>query len=820
MNFNVLNKFIKNKWVGKIGVALCLVLIFLVAFSLRTYFAYPKFASQEVLGYTDDAMYHMRLLENLLLGGHFPKTITFDPFTNFPLGTYHKVAPLFDLVLATIIWLISFGKPTLKIINTVAPFYPVVLAGLIPIVVYFIAKALWKSTKISLVSSFLSAISVPILYKSAFASNDHHVMEVLLSSMVVMFLIYALTAMSKADAKQNKKFWIYVFLSSLFMGLYVLAWTGAILFLFIISVFVGLYYLIEFISGRDAKYILQTGLIIFVIPFSMVLPLLGRPDFSQATYGINHLLCFVLGFLGFLALYFAGIIVKNRKWKKWTIIPFLAIIFVLLLTMTAVILPNVFSKIVVLSAGINNNGMATTNFKDFVGEMRPMKFKGAMSNFSTLFFFFLTGFFIILFQYLKNKKPEYLFLIIWSAVNFLIVGVIPFFGQIRFFIYFAINVVLLTGFMIVKGFEFGFKSLEISSRLEKNNSDRIYFLTGSVVILFAILFFVLFPIPLTMGDEHPMPDSIAGPLQVAQQVGPFNKDWLDTMLWLKNNTPDPGLDYYALYKGANPYPYPKEAYGVLSVWDYGHAIVYYAHRFAIANNFQQGIGRIENGKVTQLGEGVFFLETDEAKATSYLDQLKAKYVITDARFATLSSSNFSGMVELVQGNLDGYIENSESATTKYDNSMIARLTLLDGTENIIKKKVDNKDITLTISPLSHFRLLYESSIDGLTYTDKNLPIKEAKIFEYVKGVTIKGFAYPGAEVKISTKVKTNQGREFVYEKHLKTNDGSFEFLVPYSTGKQENSDTFAEAYTLSIGGYVKKVKVLEEDVLQGKTIKP
>jgi len=816
---------IKDK-IKKIIAPVLLILIFCLAFFIRVYFPYKIIFSDNIVKYTDDAIYHMRFLENMLLGGHFPSFNYFDPFTNFPHGTYSRIAPLYDFILALIIWLVSFGKPTIEIINKIAPFYPVFLGSLIPIVVYFIAKAIWKSTGISLVSSIFSTISFPLVFKSTVGYNDHHVAEVLLSSLALMFLFYAL--------KSSKK-WLFVFLCGFSMGIYLLNWTGAILFLAIIAVFLGVYYLIEFISNRPASHILITGSVIFLIPFLMIAPFLGHPNLNFGTYNINHLLCFGLGFFGFFTLWFSSLLIKKKFLNRWLILIFPLIIFLCLFVILALFLPYVLEKMFILANGVNNNGLSSINFKNFIGEMKPLGIQGAISKFSSLFFIFILGFFIIFYKFFKEKNPKELLLIIWTSITFLITGIIPFFGQQRFDIYLAVSICLLAAFVIVKGLEFGWKALNISSRLDKNISFRIYFITGSMAILLGLTFLVLYPIPFNAGASAPLPDVISIPLQTTKNPNVLNNDWYAVFKWLKEKTPDPGLDYYALYNepgidkktgNINDYSYPVNAYGILAPWDKGHAIEYYSHRMPIANNFQQGIGKKENGKVTELGEGVFFLETDEKKAISYLNDLKVKYIITDSRFAILDLGYFEGLIKWVQGNVDDYINESVDSPTKYDNSMIARLHMLDGSQTVIKKELDSNSVNLTMESLRYFRLLYESNTSVRIFPYKNIAnedvakeIKAEKIFEYVNGARIKGMAIPSQEVVISAKIVTNQGRKFTYESSaIAKEDGSYEFILPYSTGKQEQSDVTATEYELKIGNWIRKIKVSEDDVLQGKTI--
>lgn len=821
--------FSNSKIKNKIIVFTFLFLIFCLAFFVRTYFPYKIVFSDGIIKYNDDAVYHMRFLENMLLGGHFPSFFYFDPFTNFPHGTYSSPAPLYDFILAVFIWLVSFGKPTIEIVKKIAPFYPAFLGSLIPIVIYFLAKALWNNPKISLTSAFFIAISPIIIFKSLLAANDHHVAEVLLSSLALMFLFYAL--------KSPKK-WLFVFLCAFSMGLYLLTWAGAILFFFIIFVFLAIYYLIEFLSKRPCNWILVVGAIIFLIPFLMITPFLGHPSLNSGTYNINHLLCFGLGLLGFFVLWLFSFIIQKKSFDRWQIVLFLVGFSLIFLLFLQIIFPYIFTKFIILLSGVNNNGLAFVNFKSFIEEMKPMKFGGAIDYFSSLFFFYLLGFFIVIYNFYKEKNPKNLLLIIWTTVTLLITGIFPFFGQNRYMIYLAVNIAIFAGFVVVKGFAFGFEALHISSRLEKVNFPfKNYFLVGSIMILSSLVFFIVYPFPFNAGLPWPrsMPDLVAKATDMAKKPFALDTDWYAIFKWLREKTPDPGLNYYALYNepgidkktgNVNDYSYPVNSYGVLANPDVGHAIVYYAHRFAVANPFQQGIGRKINGKITELGEGVFFLETDEKKAISYLDQLKVKYVVTDSKFASLDAGYFDIMVKWVQGNLDGYLNTPKNSPNKYDNSMIARLHFLDGSKTVIKKELDSNSVNLTMESLNYFRLLYESDTSVRIFPYKNIAnedvakeIKAEKIFEYVKGAKIKGMATPFQEVVISAKIVTNQGRKFIYENSISAKeDGSFEFVLPYSTGKQEQSDVSASEYELKIGNWIRKIKVSEDDVLQGKII--
>jgi asparagine N-glycosylation enzyme membrane subunit Stt3 len=103
--------------------------------------------------------------------------------------------------------------------------------------------------------------------------------------------------------------------------------------------------------------------------------------------------------------------------------------------------------------------------------------------------------------------------------------------------------------------------------------------------------------------------------------------WISSLLWMKDNTPDPFGDpdaYYRLYEPPPPgesFPYPASAYGVTSWWDYGYWITRIAHRLPSANPGQDP-ARILN--VANL-----FLSRDEESARALLEKMGTSYVVID-----------------------------------------------------------------------------------------------------------------------------------------------------------------------------------------------
>jgi dolichyl-diphosphooligosaccharide--protein glycosyltransferase len=828
-----------------------LFLVFVFAVFLRTYFSFDRFFSDPLKYSSDDGIYHMRLVENELLGNHFPHRIYFDPYTNFPHGTYEYFAPLYDQLLAAIIWIAGLGRPSLELINKIAPFYPVFLGGLMVVLAYFIARSVW-GRKAGLLSALLMAVFPPFLYKSLIGATDHHVMEILLSSLTMMFLLFSLKVRKertenpkrplieriKQELCCQKSFWVFSFLTGVSLGLYFLSWSGALLFLFIIFAFICCYYLSEYVFfGRSHYWILSMGILCFLITLLMISPFFKHPDlFRSYMYNIQHLEAIFFGVLGFLSLAVAAAIIKEKRLSRIFIFS-PAVVLVLLVVLLKLLSPDLFlglwNSVRAVNTGVVNNALA----RELISEMAPLKWAKAFHDFSTIIYLFVIGFFFLVYDFIKNKKPEYLLFIIWTAVIFLITGIIPYFGQQRFVGYLSVNVALLSSFAVVKILRFARRGLDLLEIESFSKETRSFVTIGSILLIFNVVFLIFFPFPFNLVNSFPtnLPQ-IIGVVRDTAKDGLIvqSEDMYETMKWIRENTPDPGVDYYALYKEPgvnketgkiNSYSYPETSYGILAVWDIGHMITYYAHRMPVANPFQQGIGK-RDGDKTEPGEATFFIENDEQKAVGYLDQLRVRYVITNYHEA-IPDGGFKQKVKWVQGSLEGYVaKESDEEPSKFDNSMIARLHVLDGNGETTTREVNGKRIVFPVKPLDHFRLIYESKERVILSADRpEDDIRAVKVFEYVKGAKIIGRAGFVSKVAVSTDITTNQGRKFTYKKDIEVKNGQFEFIVPYSTygevgwlSGQTRFSVFAEPYKLTVGDKEVVIDVFEQDVLEGRTI--
>jgi asparagine N-glycosylation enzyme membrane subunit Stt3 len=115
---------------------------------------------------------------------------------------------------------------------------------------------------------------------------------------------------------------------------------------------------------------------------------------------------------------------------------------------------------------------------------------------------------------------------------------------------------------------------------------------------------------------------------------------------------------------------------------------------------------------------------------------------------------------------------------------------------------------------SHYRLIHESP--GTAGTFGGTDVKAVKTFEVVKGakITVNGIG----NATISLNVTTNQNRTFDYTQSAPIN-GTFTFVVPYSTDGMPYGIKTDGAYAISVGNLTKTLAVKESDVIMGNELR-
>jgi len=768
----------------KLLAGIILGLVFGAALYLRIWLPYDQIFSGDWIKFAGpDAYYHMRLVDNLVY--NFPHLISFDPYILYPGGAGIGNLRFFDLLLASVIWLIGLGSPTQHAVDIVGAYFPAVLGALTVVPIYFIGKELFNRWAGVISAGLIALLPSEFLGRSILGFTDHHVAEVLFTTVAMLFLILAVKSAKQKESAFDyleHRDWtiiakpiIYGLLAGLFLGLYLLTWAGALLFVFIIFVYFIVQFIIDHLRGRPTDYLCFVSTTTFTIALLVSLP--ASPDKIP-------LASLVIAILIPIALAGLSRLIASRGIRP-IFYPVALLGFGLAsLTIFHIINPAIFKVMVGQVLGIFAWPIRTT-----VLEMQPLFFPGGSFSLFAVWGNFTTGFFlsvislgILIYFIIRRGEPDKALIIIWSLV--MLAATL---AMRRFAYYFAVNVALLTGYLSWQILEFtGFKRLVgkpvETSRTGKGKAkgkkrqkgafritaSHIYMAFGAVVVFFLSFFPNISPAVATASAAQSAPSDA----------------WCQSLSWLKDNTPEPFGDpdfYYEFYNPPLPgerYGYPETAYGVVAWWDYGYWITRLGHRMPYAN---PGTGH--------RGEAPIFAAQDEASANKRMDKDKpdSRYVIVNYdiamvthkfhAIATLSGSSIEEFADVYYQREKGKLNPIGLYHPEYYHSLVVRLYNFNGSQVIPKsstvisyqeevgptgetlKEITNSqlfpsyeeaeayvssqqsssyqivgtnpfDSPVPLEPLEHYKLVY-SSDSSIMKPDGGM-ISEVKIFEYVR----------------------------------------------------------------------------------------
>ena len=628
MNFSK----IPTKFISVAVIALC----FGLALYIRVYFPYDNIFREGLIKFSgNDAYYFMRLVDNLV--HNFPHPISFDPYMTYPGGPGEGqigTPPFFPWLLAGIIWLIGLGSPSEHTVGVVGVYFPAVLVALSVIPVYFIGKELFGRWVGLISAGLLAILPGEFLGRSILGFTDYHVTEILFTTTMMMFLVLAIKTsrergltidhLRQRDWAITTKPAIYSLLAGIFLGIYLITWIGALLFIFIISIYLVVQSVIEHLRRESTDYLCLVGITIFLAALAIYGPVWHKP---------LHMWSLVI------ALFIPVVLtVVSRGMTKIKIRPaYYPLTLVGLggvgLAIFYAIAPSFLKNMLSTFTIFTPKGVELTTL-----EMQPLLFPAgnftlmlAWGNFTTDFFISLISLGILIYLVIKRGSAGKSLLLVWSLVILATA-----LGQRRFAYYFAVNVALLTGYLSwlllqLAGFKkAGASPIETPPKTawEKaqprkkyqagfNPTIRHINMALAVIVVFFLVFF----------------PNIKPAVTVARQAQFAPSDaWCGSLTWLKENTPEPFGNpnfYYELYEPPLPgeqYEYPESAYGVMSWWDYGYLITRIAHRLPYSSPGSSPASRADTAR--------FFLSTDEGSAQQIIEELDSAYVIIDYSTAT------------------------------------------------------------------------------------------------------------------------------------------------------------------------------------------
>jgi len=255
-------------------ISVLLVLSFAVALYLRINLPFDRVFSDVGIKYTSaDAYYNISLADNL--AHNFPHHMTIDPYRVFPGEPAGVLYGFIAWLIAVPAWIIGLGSPTQLHVDLVGVYLPAILGGLTVFPVFFIGKELFNRWVGIMAAGLIAILPGEFLGRSILGFTDYHVAEALFTATTMLFLILAVKSASQQELTFNhlkqwdwgmiKKPFIYSLLASLFMGIYIFTWLGALLFAFIVALYFILQFTIDHLKGKDTDYLSCTVFVFFLV---------------------------------------------------------------------------------------------------------------------------------------------------------------------------------------------------------------------------------------------------------------------------------------------------------------------------------------------------------------------------------------------------------------------------------------------------------------------------------------------------------------------------------------------------------------------------
>jgi asparagine N-glycosylation enzyme membrane subunit Stt3 len=367
------------------------VLLWPLAILMRFYSFKGVFVDGLVFLSGSDSYYHLR--RTIAVFYNFPHVPDTDKYLDFPYYMPVHWSYGFDIIMASIISILTFGKATQWQMEAIAALLPAFIGGLLSVVIYLIGKLLLNEST-ALLAGVLSALFPMTIQYSQVGNFDHHFFTALCQG---LFWLVCLLASNK---KENS------FLSIVAGVILTVAFTSTTEFPFVVAIHLIAYFFIYLIATKERKEtLLLVNLKVFSSATILLLPFVFTKYFEPN--GVSPLLaCSWFGCFS-VSLFLAAIATGQKKIPITiaAISLILAAIFTLKFDFTVI---KTFIDEVRLSQG-------DTLLASSIQENRPVIFDG----FDNLLFRYSAFLFlspVTLFLLIRKRKEETLLI----AINLLI----------------------------------------------------------------------------------------------------------------------------------------------------------------------------------------------------------------------------------------------------------------------------------------------------------------------------------------------------------------------------------------------------------------
>lgn len=718
---------------------ICLIIISLI---VLMWLIAPLFYPDAWNGYFQqadpDSLLFSRQLEQSILKG---KILTTDNYAAFPYETPTGFAPFYMWFLVSFVSLVFYFFPNISI-------DPIYIAGMLPIIIpwlttIFLLLSIYKLSNNKILTLFCAIGMLPgyaTMMVSGFMKLDY--------DFIITFLIWAWIIFGAFYIKTEKHGYVYA--GAIITALFISTWTGAPFFYFFACIYS---LIIWFYNPKDKQSYLTYSSITMLIGSIIALIFVPRTEdtfryFITVNVGRYSFTQGILVLLGSFYLMLLNRISNYKSPRK---------IGIILMSIFAVFIIVFFHETLYQATGIifQKDPIHATiielttgfNFKNIFGDA----IKDGMYKFNVVFLFFSICFFIPL---KSTDKKELRLILNWL----LIFTFLSSFYQVRYIRWISCGY----------GLVIGFTSYYLWEIIKKASTKSKLVLPRIAIILFPILLVVI-----TI-NYYVISSSIK-----------FVKEEIDLLSWIKEQTP-------ATSGYSNDI---KPEYGILSYWDKGNMISFYAKRPVCVSNSLWGYKTMAE----------VFSGESEKESFELCNSYSIKYILINPSWK-------------VRQQILCYwpLMKNMPQTPEYK-LYYGEIPQRDDFDYFYFWLADNLGLTplgdFTIT--EHFRIVFANKNDGKT-------VSKFILFEKVDGAKICFNIEPNSKVSLSLEFKLGE-MSFIYKVNKTADEkGLCQFILPYSNDYDCGNIITDPFYKISIEKdgirTLAKLVVTNSDVVEGKTV--
>ena len=529
----------------------------------------PRVFTVAFVNFQGDAWYHMRRVDWQI--ANYPHSLTVDPYAG---GQYVPIPPVFDLVLSTIAGVATgFADPGSRAADTVAALAPALLGGLVALPAFGLARLLFGEAAGWLAAALTVLLPGPFLIRSLVGVTDHHVVEVLWSSLTLYAVARSCRQFSDTGRPRRAREWAPVALAGAALGAYLLSWSGGAFLVLSLGAWAALQYARDLAADADTG---PTAWSLAPMAATALVLVLAFQDRGLLRYGSQ--VASLQGLLvSIVLLEMLCALGRRVRWRGPRILIAGALVVLCAVGLRALVAAGNVADITADAWRVLSGGGSP-----LVSETRPLFGVPGERSWRPVVGIFgasplgLLALPALLWTGLRGGRRERLLIAVWTVIT-----LVATLGTSRFGYYLAPNLALLLGWILAWLLE----------RLGR----------AAAAVAVALLVANVPALGNCLAVDEGMP------------VG-----WHQALSWLRRASPEPFGDpsfYLARYLAPPPAPSSR----VLAWWDYGYWILRVARRVPVANPTQAGAA--EAGRVLTSG--------DDTDAVPLLDGLRVSHVIVN-----------------------------------------------------------------------------------------------------------------------------------------------------------------------------------------------